>query len=90
MTKTTDSGTVQHNGGTLTLEQMAFVDTDGADTSRTVYKAHAHDAAGNRYLVQWPVKESILAMPAEDRPEDDSEWCDWSDPEMVKLVESAE
>lgn len=88
--KTIDYGTVQHNGETLTLEQQAFPDTDGADTDRIVYKAHAHDAAGNRYLVQWPVKEAILTMPTEDRPEDDSEWCDWHESELIKLVESAE
>ena len=61
-----------------------------APVRRGIYRASARDAAGNRYMVQWPIKDSILAMPAEDRPEDDSEWRDWSDPEMVKLVESAE
>src|SRR6478736_4827465 len=69
-------GGLEYEDKVLTLEQMAFIDTDGADTSRTVYKAHAHDDAGNRYLVQWPIKDSILALPQDDRPEDESEWCD--------------
>lgn len=83
------NGTVEHNGQTLALEQMAFVDTDPRDTGRTVYRAMAQDPAGNRFAVLWPLKPEIAALAADERPEDESDYCDWDSPESVELIEEA-
>lgn len=83
-------GAVEHDGKTLVLEQEAYIDQDFTQLEQpTVYRATARDAEGNRYRVQWALKPEIAELPINERPEDESEYCDWSSPESVTLTESA-
>ena len=78
------NGTVEHKGQTLAWEQMVCGLESHRDTGRTVYRAMAQDPAGNRFAVLWPLKPEIAALPADERPEDESDYCDWSAPESVE------
>ena len=82
-------GSIEHNGQVLALECQAYADDDPRDVKRTVYCAPAHDGAGNRYEVFWGLKPEIEALPPDERPEEESLYCDWADPERVELIESA-
>lgn len=86
---TEENGSVEHDGKTLALEQQAYFDSDPRDTSRVVYRAAARDQAGNVYRVLWALRPEIEALAPEQRPEDESAYCDWDAPESVELIEAA-
>ena len=70
------NGSVEFEGKTLALQQQAYIDQDfSAPGQPAVYRASAHDLAGNAYRVQWAIKPEIAALPAEEHPEDESEMC---------------
>ena len=83
-------GTVTYKGTTLRLTQ-AFV---AGTASRPHYEAVAADDSGNTYRVRWALKSAYVgadgdAVSMDKWPEDESEMCDWDNPESVQLIEKA-
>ena len=76
-----DHGTVKHGDKTLVLTQDAYPTSGsfpvpgGATYTGDWYEAHAVDAGGTAYRVIW--------TDVDYETEDESEACDWDDPDYV-------
>lgn len=73
-------GTVEFNGATLTLTQQPYMDRVMRTDSQgrhdyECYTAHATDADGNEYVVEWRIRPEWMDG---DR-DDESTACDWSE-----------
>lgn len=86
-----EHGTVYYNGKTLTLTQDAYCDNKG---NGVAYYAHAVDADGNDYRVEWQTTAAWDAAQeqAKSDPEnydgacdDESHDCDWDMYEVTAL-----
>ena len=78
------------DGTEVALIQEAYCDQDFAAPGQPmVYRAKGLDAVGNVYAVQWALKAAVASLPEDERPEDESDYCDWDSPKSVELIETA-
>ena len=83
-------GTVDHNGATLAITQVAYMDNYGTDGGVRYY-AKAIDAEGDAYLVAWDTtvawdERCATAAETGDALDDESDACDWGAPASIKAV----
>lgn len=71
-------GTVEFEGKQYTLTQQPYI--DGKMDDRPYYKAIAVDKNGNEHEVVWDVVDNWEEI------EDESESCDWDEPESVEKI----
>lgn len=71
-------GTVEFEGKEYTLKQQAYI--DGKADERPYYRAMAVDQEGNEHEVTWDVVDNWEEI------EDESESCDWDEPESVEKI----
>jgi len=71
-------GTVEFEGKEYTLTQQPYI--DGKTDDRPHYRAMAVDKEGNDHEVTWNVVDYWEII------EDESESCDWDEPESVEKI----